>query len=119
MMLTSQQLKEAFNGIGSKGMGSKYMQPSNKESSIEIKQNMNKLDTEKENMIKKLESFKVMKTLYVMNNDLDHPIVPNSDFSSVVENIRCSTCGDLRPIAVVACYCSVRSDSSGNSPNWL
>lgn len=47
-------------------------QPTQKESTIEIKQgDKSKIDTEKENMIIKLESFKTIKVLYVLRNDLE------------------------------------------------
>lgn len=62
--------------------------PSKKESSIEIKQNTNKaLDTERENMIKKLESFKAVKTLFIMRNDLDFLPLPDQPLKQYSSNI--------------------------------
>ena len=51
--------------------------PSQKESKIEIKQISQKLDTERENMIRKIESFKTVKVLYVLRNDLELLALPD------------------------------------------
>lgn len=49
----------------------KRQRPTQKESTIEIKQIDKKLDTEREDLIKKIESFKTIKVLYVLRNDLE------------------------------------------------
>lgn len=73
IFLNTKRIDTKFNSVGPKGItNKKYIQPSQKESSIEIKQNLNKnVDTEHENMMKKIESLKVKRTLYIMSNDLD------------------------------------------------
>ncbi|CAI2360053.1 unnamed protein product [Moneuplotes crassus] len=45
--------------------------PKEKASTLEIKHTEKKIDTEKENLIRKIESFKQVKILYILRNDLD------------------------------------------------
>jgi hypothetical protein len=53
-----------------------WLHPNQKESTVEIKQIEKPLDREKDDLIKKFESFKKIKVLFILRNDIDQLPLP-------------------------------------------
>lgn len=74
-------LPQKNNSVDASPTNKKWPHPYLKESTVEIKQlDKSKIDLEKENMIKKIESFKTTKVLYILRNDLDVLPLPDQPF---------------------------------------